>query len=795
MTTADDTLLYDSPATNWLSALPLGNGRLGSMVFGGSDLQRFQLNDGLAWSGSPASESVDPVDPERFAATLAEVRAQLLRDEYLAAEKTATGLQHRHSQSFLPFGELQIAVAPHGDVSSYSRSLELATGVHRERYRVEGNSVTWTSFISVTPGVLVIRLTTDLAAGLDLAVTLSSPLRVLATDYGPSGASLRLKAPSDVFPPHDSPPNDGRGVVYSDDPTASAQGALAVRWEHDGVDRAEVGVLGARGVHTLTLYVGTQTTLAAFGAVPTGDAHSALRVAEDRLVVAMAEPYAGLLDRHLQSHGELFGRVRLRLGEAPEHAAELEPTDRRLALANEHPGGAIAADPGLAALLFNYGRYLLIGSSRPGGAPANLQGIWNTELPAPWSSNYTININLQMNYWAAEAVGLTECLEPLFDLIDVLRITGADTARELYSAGGWAAHHNADIWGYSRPVGHGRAKPRWALWPMASLWLVQHLWDHLEFAAPGDPAGDAFLRDRAWPAIRGAAEFGLDWLVELPDGTLGTVPSTSPENAFLGNGETAEVGISSTMDLTMLREVFEHVAVLGERLGLPSDPVVVRAAAALSRIPGPSIGRGGQIREWLADDPQVEPSHRHLSHLWFLHPGALQATPELKRGASASLDARGHESTGWSLSWKIALRARLGQGDEIDELLRLVFRDMTVDRGGQSGGLYPNLLAAHPPYQIDGNFGYVAGLVEALLQSHAGELELLPALPSSLPDGEVVGLRGRGGITTSLRWRDGLLVSAEVTSGSEQTVRVRYGERVWHLTLGAGQAQSVPLDA
>ncbi|WP_394770488.1 glycosyl hydrolase family 95 catalytic domain-containing protein [Lacisediminihabitans sp.] len=792
MTTADDTLLYDSPASDWLSALPLGNGMLGSMVYGGSALQRFQINDGLAWSGSPSSEAIDPVDREAFAATLAEVRAQLLRGEYVEAEKTATGLQHRHSQSFLPFGELAIAVAPHGDVSSYSRSLELATGLHRETYSVAEFGVTWTSFVSVTPGVLVIRMATDLPAGLDLALSLSTPLRVLATDYGPSGATLRLKAPSDVFPPHDA-----GGVAYSDDPVASAQGALAVRWEHDGSDVTEHGVLGARGVHALTIYVSTQTTLAAFGATPTGDAESALGVALDRLAVAAAEPYARLLDRHLQSHGELFGRVRLRLGDrsVPTPGAVPVPTDRRLAEANEHPHGAIAADPGLAELLFNYGRYLLIGSSRPGGAPANLQGIWNAELPAPWSSNYTININLQMNYWAAEAVGLAECLEPLFDLIDLLRTTGTRTARELYGAGGWAAHHNADVWGYSHPVGHGRAKPRWSLWPMASLWLVQHLWDHLEFAAPGDPAGDAFLRDRAWPAIRGAAEFGLDWLVELPDGTLGTVPSTSPENAFLGSGETAEVGISSTMDLTMLREVFGHVAVLSERLGLQGDPVVARAAAALPRIPGPSVGRGGQIREWLADDPQVEPNHRHMSHLWFLHPGATQDTPELRRGASASLDARGRESTGWSLSWKIALRARLGQGDEIDELLRLVFRDMTVDRGGQSGGLYPNLLAAHPPYQIDGNFGYVAGLVEALQQSHAGELVLLPALPSSLPNGEVVGLRGRGGVSTSLRWRDGLLVSAEVTSGCEQTVRVRYGERVWSLELTPGQPQPVPLEA
>jgi alpha-L-fucosidase 2 len=812
-------LVYDRPATEWLEALPLGNGRLGAMVFGGTESQRFQVNDSTAWSGSPQSELVDPLDPDRSARVLAELRTQLAAGDYPAARQTALGLQHRHSQAYLPFGDLRLTVSAHGQPEAYVRQLELATGLVRERYTVAGGAVEWTSFVDHDAGVLVVQLVTTVPHGLDVTASLSSPLRVLGQEAAADAASLRLQLPSDVFPSHDL-----GEVHYSDDPSHSLQGALALRWTSDGTaepappaedpaeqDLAEQDlaehepaepVLRSRSVHRLTVYVGTQTTLARFGANPDGDSHSTLVEVTRRLDAAATQDPAVLLERHTASHSALFRRVRLRLGgpgvgeaQAPDQASVTTgttPSHVRLTRAAAAPGGAVAADPGLAALLFNFGRYLLICSSRPGSPPANLQGIWNEELPAPWSSNYTVNINLQMNYWAAEVVGLQECLEPLFGLVEIMQRTGARTARELYDADGWAAHHNADVWGYSQPVGHGRARPQWSLWPMAGFWLVQHLWDHLQFSPPGSEARRRFLEERAWPAIRGATQFGLDWVMELPDGTLATSPSTSPENAFLVDGVMADVGISSTMDLTLLRQTFGYLVALAEELGRTDDEVATAAAAALPRLPGPSAGRGGQVREWLADHPQFEPTHRHLSHLYFVYPGSAEVSPELATAASLSLDGRGDESTGWSLAWKLALRARLGQAAKVEDLMRLVFRDMTTPRGGQSGGLYPNFFAAHPPYQIDGNFGFVAGLAEALLQSHRGEVHLLPALPDSLPEGEVSGLRARGGLTVSMAWRDGRLDLAELTSDTDQVVRVRYGDHRQDLPLRAGRPESVP---
>ncbi len=795
MTSVEQTLNHDRPAAVWLEAFPLGNGVLGAMVFGGSTTQRFQLNDGRAWSGSPTSEHIDPLDPQTSQRLLSEIRAHLAAGRHAEAAQASLGLQHRHSQSYLPYGDLELQVSGHGEPTGYSRALDLSTGIHSEHYRVGDDSVTWTSFVAEDPGVLVVTLETTLAAGLDLTAGLTSPLRVLER-LGASGeSSVRLQLPADVFPPHDL-----ATVAYSDDPSSSLQGALAMVWQHDGQESSSVadGSLRATGVRSLVLYLGTQTTLAALGAAPEGDSRTALTTVKDRLAAATARGVSSLHQDKIAVHGELYARVQLRLGSSTDDSTSPDSavgsSAHRLLQANAHSGGALVADPGLAELLFNYGRYLLISSSRPGGAPANLQGIWNHEIPAPWSSNYTININLEMNYWAAEALGLQECLEPLFTFIDVLRANGAQTASRLYGAKGWVAHHNADVWGYSQPVGHGRAQPKWAMWPMAGFWLAQHLWDHVCFGAPGDERIEEFVRERAWPAIRGAAEFGLDWMVEQPDGTLGTSPSTSPENAFLVEGHPFDIGVSSTMDLALLSETFRHVGALAERLDLADDPVAVAAAAALPRIPVPSIGRGGQIREWLADDPQAEPQHRHMSHMYFIHPGAAEVTEEQAAGARATLDARGDESTGWSLSWKLALRSRLRQPEKVSDLLRLVFRDMTTDRGGQSGGLYANFFAAHPPYQIDGNFGYVAGLTEALLQSHAGEIVLLPALPAELADGEVNGLRARGGVSTRMRWRSGVLEAAELLSPVAQRVRVRYAERSWELQLWAGEPQAVPLD-
>jgi alpha-L-fucosidase 2 len=751
-------LWFDRPASKWTEALPLGNGRLGAMVFGGVGTEHLQINDATAWSGSPVSQSAPPVVSEQTAAaSLEAARTALSAGDHTSAEHHLRQLQHRYSQSYLPFADLLVRTDITGqqartvqaapETETYQRGLNLATATHETSYRMAGALVTQRSYISHRHGVLVLSIKTDHPSGLDISATMTSPLRILDTGHDPAQAFLTLQLPSDVAPSHDQVPEP---VRYSASKESALQGAAVIGWDHDGIDRtlgdgSGSPALHATAVHHATIYLATQTTFTGLGKPPAGDARDALYEAAQRVSTARTLPGDTIRHAHLADHAGLYDRVMISTGKDPEQDL---PTDVRLQRANAHPEGVLAADPALAALLFQFGRYLLICSSRPGGVPANLQGIWNDTLQAPWSSNYTTNINLQMNYWPAEVANLAECAAPLYDLIDALTITGRETATRLYNAPGWVAHHNTDIWAYTQPVGLGAHDPKWAFWPMAGPWLVRHLWEHLLFGAD-----DTFARTRAWEPIRSAAEFCLAWLQDQPDGALGTSPSTSPENQFItADGTASSVGESSTLDLVLISDVLKMVTSLAGRLGITGDEVVHAAAAAAPRIPQPRPGRDGMVPEWAEDHPQAEPQHRHLSHLFFLYPGDSPLDGALATAASRSLEGRGDESTGWSLAWKLCLRARLGQPKKTDDLLRLVFRDMTVDRGPLIGGLYPNFFAAHPPFQIDGNFGYVAGLAECIVQSHHGEIELLRAIPSGLQTGSVSGLVARPGVDVSVSW-------------------------------------------
>ncbi|MGX9899983.1 glycoside hydrolase family 95 protein [Arthrobacter sp. SA17] len=829
----DDSLVYDRPADDWLEALPLGNGFLGAMVFGGPQHHRFQMNHGTAWSGSPHSQDLEPHFSRQEAdGILGRVRELIARENYPAAHEALKALQHRHSQTFLPFSDLMLSLNPvhlstdGGEVpEDYSRSLDLARGVNSTRYTISGHEVRVEAFISHSPSVLVITVDTELPGGLEISLALDSPLLVTkskGTVRRSEGTQLltglELKLPADVAPSH------GTGEIkYSDDDSLSLQGAVTALLEHDGATVTSASGTGsaelaagveasedpsATGVKHAVIYVSGATTFQGMGRQPQGSSADSAEAVGATLEAARKMGPESLLRRHEESHGALYGSTRLRLGPGDRRTGEAACTNtaQRLALANAHPDGPLAADPGLGALLFNYGRYLLISSSRPGGAPANLQGIWNDKILPPWSSNFTTNVNLEMNYWGAEVAGLGECVEPLFGLIEALQMTGAATAKEYYGARGWAVHHNSDIWGYSKPVGHGSHSPEWSFWPMAGAWLVRHLWEHLQFGADR-----GFALERAWPAIRGQAEFLLDLLIEFPDGSLGTSPSTSPENSFKASDDgpgvhrpgvdsaassqpiKAAVAASSSMDLTLCRDVLGMVESLAVMLGLEDDPVVKEARLALPRIPQPGPGANGRLREWLADPPEWEEEHRHISHLYLAYPGEEPLDGELEAAVRASLDGRGDDSTGWSLAWKMVMRARLRQPEKVTALMRLFYRGMPAGSDGYSGfggGLYPNLFAAHPPFQIDGNLGYIAGLAECLVQSHRGEIELLPALPAELADGEVSGLRARPGVAVSLAWKGGNLERASFTlqqQGSQlsRTMRVRYGGRIQDVVLGA----------
>lgn len=731
-------LWYDRPAETWLEALPLGNGTTGAMAFGGIGRARYQINDATAWSGSPDSELAPPrLSQDEALANLEAARERIAAGDFGGATPYLQALQHRHSQSFLPFVDLELGLRFPGaqevlgrcgeSVTDYTRGLTLGTAVHTVEYRVDRHAVMVESFASFPDGVLVIRVETDHPDGLAPEVRLTSQLRILELRESVGRASIDLQMPTDVAPIHDGHLNP---VIYSGGPGRSLQGAAVVGWKVAG--------------RAATICLATATTFSGLGMMPQGTAADARARAAKRVEGALTLGAESLRERHLADYRALFGRVSISTGDP---RPEL-PSDERLLHASAAPGGALAADPGLAGLLFQYGRYLLISSSRDGGVPANLQGIWNDELQPPWSSNYTLNINLEMNYWPAEVTNLSECVGPLADLIEALAATGTRTARELYGAPGWVAHHNTDIWAYSRPVGHGRHDPQWAFWPMAGPWLLRHLWEHLLFGS-----GDAkFARERLWPLVRSSVQFYLFWLREDGAGALGTSPSTSPENQFIdASGAVVSAAESSTMDLTLIADLFRIASALEAELG-EDDELIAAARAALSRIPGPPIGPDGMIAEWRTWFRHPNPQHRHVSHLYFAFPGAMSMDSERAGAVMRSLDGRGDESTGWSLAWKIALRARLAQPEKVGDLMRLVFRDMCTDRGPTSGGLYPNYLAAHPPFQIDGNFGFTAGLAECLLQSHAGAIEILKAVPAELPQGTVRGLVARPGLVVDIAW-------------------------------------------